>query len=561
MVAAGLALYLAWIRNLTPVPAPLRLPMWAVAALTLIAECSVIRFAAFRRDARGYSLGELALVTGLYLADPLGLLAGRLLGLGVIDVIQQRQHSLAKVAFNLAKTLLETSVAVVVFHALLRFGQPLGPAGWVAAFATTIVADLLSKLLIDLAIKLSGAPRPDQRWHEDLGIGVTVAFGTTSIALIGVTLLWVYPQAAWLLFVPMVILFAVYRGYARQRPRYDSLTFLYETARTLQAPGQSEDLLVRLLSQARDAFQAELGIVILLPTAPGESATELRIGPGDHRVVQALAPGTALGGWEAMLAGRRATLVTPSEADPAVRDHLAGRGITDAMVAALHREHGTIGVVVVANRLGSAVFHEQELRALETIASHASAALENARLVKHLGHLALHDPLTGLPNRSVLHSRLARALARMERDKAGVAVLFVDLDGFKAVNDRLGHGAGDQLLTTVAQRFRRIIKASDLLVRFAGDEFVVLCENVEDQHVPMRVADRIRTVLAEPMQLDEGTARVGASIGVALAHPGEEPEPLVRRADLAMYEAKRRGKGHCVLSPGPVAAQTDAREH
>jgi diguanylate cyclase (GGDEF)-like protein len=146
----------------------------------------------------------------------------------------------------------------------------------------------------------------------------------------------------------------------------------------------------------------------------------------------------------------------------------------------------------------------------------------------------------------------------MERDKAGVAVLFIDLDGFKAVNDRLGHGAGDQLLTAVAQRFRRIIKASDLLVRFAGDEFVVLCQNVQDQQVPLRVADRIRAVLAEAIQLDDGTARVDASIGVALAHPGEEPETLVRRADLAMYEAKKRGKGHCVLSAQPMAAQTDA---
>src|SRR5918999_1794279 len=121
MVVAGLALHLAWIRQLTPLQAPVRLPVWAVAVLTLVAECSIIRFAAFRRDARGYSLGELALVTGLYLTDPLGLLAGRLIGLAVIDVVQQRQHSLAKVAFNLAKTFLETCIAVVVFYALLRF--------------------------------------------------------------------------------------------------------------------------------------------------------------------------------------------------------------------------------------------------------------------------------------------------------------------------------------------------------------------------------------------------------------------------------------------------------
>jgi hypothetical protein len=198
--------------------APVRLPVWAVAALTLVAECSVIRFATFRRDARGYSLGELALVTGLFLANPLVLVAGRLLGLAVIDAVQQRQHSLVKVAFNLAKTFLETCVAVVVFYALLQLGRPLGAAGWIAAIVTAVVADLLSKLLIDMAIRISGAPRPNQRWRQDLGIGVTVALGTTSIALIGVTLLWVHPQAAWLLLVPTTIL-SSHTGRTRENVR------------------------------------------------------------------------------------------------------------------------------------------------------------------------------------------------------------------------------------------------------------------------------------------------------------------------------------------------------
>jgi diguanylate cyclase (GGDEF)-like protein len=543
MVVAALRLYLAVVRHLTPVHAPVRLPVWAVAMLTLAAESSVIRFAAFRRDARGYSLGELALITGLYLADPLVLVTGRLLGLAVVDLVQQRQHSLVKVAFNLAKTLLESCVAVAVFYALLQFGQPLGPAGWVAAFITAIMADLLSKLLIDTAIKISGAPRPAQRWHEDLGIGMTVAFGTTSAALIGVTLLWLYPQAAWLLLVPAIILFAAYRAYARQRPRHDNLAFLYKMSRTLQDTGPVETLLIRLLGQARDAFQAELVMVLLLPASPGGTGTQITLRPGaQHHLTEVLDAATALWCWERELADRRATMVTQRTANPALRDQLAHLAVKNAMVAKLYGEQGMFGALIVANRLGSTVFHAEELQVLETIASHTSAALDNARLVERLERQALHDPLTGLANRSMLYDRLTNALAHMQTSGVGVALLFMDLDGFKAVNDRLGHRAGDQLLVFVGQRLKSVLRASDLLVRFAGDEFIILCEHIDDPALPAQIAQRAQQALAESFRLDEGEVQVGASIGIALARDGEEPEALVRRADLAMYEAKHRSK-------------------
>jgi diguanylate cyclase (GGDEF)-like protein len=223
------------------------------------------------------------------------------------------------------------------------------------------------------------------------------------------------------------------------------------------------------------------------------------------------------------------------------------------MVARLYGASSMIGAVIVANRRGSAVFHAQELRVLETIASHASAALENARLVEHLQHQALRDPLTGLPNRSMLRDRLAEALARMQRGGDAVAVLFIDLDGFKAVNDQLGHRAGDQLLVAVAQRFRMALRSSEVIFRFAGDEFIVLCERVEYQELPMRIAERVQATLARPFRLDEGQVRVGASIGIAVGRAGEASEALVRRADLAMYEVKKRRKGDHAVTPAPAA--------
>jgi diguanylate cyclase (GGDEF)-like protein len=275
-------------------------------------------------------------------------------------------------------------------------------------------------------------------------------------------------------------------------------------------------------------------------------------------VVEVLDAEAALECWGDAPADQRAILLNQPVADPVLRRRLADHGIRNAMVARLYGASSMIGAVIVANRRGSAVFHAQELRALETIASHASAALENARLVKYLQQQALRDPLTGLPNRTVLRDRLAAALARMQKGGEAVAVLFIDLDGFKTVNDQLGHRAGDQLLVAVAQRFRMAVRSSDVVFRFAGDEFIVVCERVEDQEQPLHIAQRVQATLARPFRLDEGEVRVGASIGIAVAHAEEASEALVRRADLAMYEVKKRRKGDHAMSPTGAAAPVAA---
>ena len=546
MTAGAAALWVAEIRHLEALPSPFALPFWAVTLLVLAAEHSVVRVALFRRDAHGYTLSEIALVTAMFYASPAVVLGGRLIGAAAIDLVQQR--SMIKNLFNVAKILFETSVAVVVFFRLIALGEPLGTAGWLAALVTALVVDLLSKFLIDLVIRISGAPRPDHPWHHDLAFGLSVAMTTTSLALVAVTVLWLRPSSGWLLVPPALVVFAAFGAYAREKPRLGSTEFLYETARTLQETRRPEELLGRLLEQAREAFQAELAEAVILPKADDGAATRIRMGPGDQRSVARVPLAEAeLGRWGALFGDKRAALV--SGADHRLTGHFAAGGIRDAMAAALLGEHGVIGAILVANRLGDATFHEQELQVLETMASHVSAALENTRLMEHLHEQALHDPLTGLPNRSVLQDRLTSALARIGPGDPGTAVLFLDLDGFKAVNDLLGHQAGDQLLVAVSRRLQAVLKEPDLLARFAGDEFAIVCHDIGDGTAPERIAERIHSTLAEPFRLDKGEARVGASIGVAFASgPGEDPEAVLRAADLAMYEAKRLGKGRTRLA-------------
>lgn len=173
---------------------------------------------------------------------------------------------------------------------------------------------------------------------------------------------------------------------------------------------------------------------------------------------------------------------------------------------------------------------------------------ERVRLQAQLQHSASHDPLTDLPNRALYTERVRRAVGGRRSDDGAAAVFFIDLDGFKAVNDSVGHQAGDELLVHVARRLREAVRAGDTVARFGGDEFAALvcggsADRREREEQVRDVADRLRTALSRPYRIDGDEVRVEASIGIAFAEPGMAPDELMRNADLAMYRAKSSGKG------------------
>jgi diguanylate cyclase (GGDEF)-like protein/PAS domain S-box-containing protein len=182
---------------------------------------------------------------------------------------------------------------------------------------------------------------------------------------------------------------------------------------------------------------------------------------------------------------------------------------------------------------------------------------ERRLAAERLQHLALHDVLTGLPNRALLVEQLRGSLARLERSGRRAAVLFLDLDRFKNVNDSLGHPVGDQLLGQVAGRLRTAVRPGDSVGRLGGDEFVVLCDDVDEPSVAAQVADRIAAALRKPFTLGGHEVAVTASIGIALARAGDDAADVLRDADAAMYRAKSRGRDrhelfHDALRTGAV---------
>jgi diguanylate cyclase (GGDEF)-like protein len=174
---------------------------------------------------------------------------------------------------------------------------------------------------------------------------------------------------------------------------------------------------------------------------------------------------------------------------------------------------------------------------------------------------ALHDSLTRLANRTLFQDRVGHALARYSRKPAGLAVLFIDLDSFKNVNDSLGHAAGDQVLTIMAERVRASIRPADTAARLGGDEFAILLEDIADESDAAGVAQRLMQALLVPFAVRGKELTVRASIGIAFNAPGDTTEDLLRNADVAMYTAKANGRGgHAVYEAGMHVAVVDRLE-
>jgi diguanylate cyclase (GGDEF)-like protein len=180
------------------------------------------------------------------------------------------------------------------------------------------------------------------------------------------------------------------------------------------------------------------------------------------------------------------------------------------------------------------------------------------RYQEQLAHLAYHDGLTGLANRSLFHDRLSQALARAKRHTRTVAVLYLDLDAFKLVNDEQGHDAGDTVLVEVGRRLRNVVRAEDTVARMGGDEFAVVMEEVEGLPSVTALAARIVEELGEPMTVQDREVVVTASVGIAYSENGlTDVESLLRDADLAMYRAKAAGKNCFVNSSESLVTTTD----
>jgi diguanylate cyclase (GGDEF)-like protein/PAS domain S-box-containing protein len=243
-----------------------------------------------------------------------------------------------------------------------------------------------------------------------------------------------------------------------------------------------------------------------------------------------------------------------------ISDHFRDLRVTSGLsviVQGRGRPYGVLGVHSLQRR----DFSEGDITFLQSVANVLANAIDRVRTEEETRRRGLHDPLTGLPNRTLVLDRIAHALARADRGEASVAVLFLDVDNFKVVNDSLGHRAGDNLLRQLARRLSDAVRPSDTVGRFGGDEFVVLCEDVVDEPMALRIAGRLARVFEEPFVLEGDDVHLAAaSIGVVLRDGAQDdPEELLRDADAAMYRAKERGRSRVELFDSGMRARAIGR--
>lgn len=288
-----------------------------------------------------------------------------------------------------------------------------------------------------------------------------------------------------LLGVPLITLLIATRAVTRGGENARRLTVLLGAAVRAQTLLDREAVVEALVSDARELLRLRSVTIRSEPPAAGEIAVEVQLG------------------------GNRTWLVA----------------------RAMNRARSTIAA------------DEQGLRALAAVASDAVARLE---LIEEKVHVARHDPLTDLPNRAILVDRLGEALTRARAAGSELALLFIDLDGFKPVNDRFGHAVGDAVLVQLATRLRACVGEHDTLARLGGDEFAILVESV-DRAAAAAMCEGVLAAIEMPVSVRAGRLRLSASVGIAYGgRPTDTAAGLLRNADLAMYEAKSRGKGRCV---------------
>ncbi len=515
------------------------LSWWMIAVVAITAEMMVFDVE-FRREVYTFTFSEVVLVLGLLLADPIHLVIGRFVGEAMFLIVRERQMP-RKLALNLSTFLAETTVLLSIHRMLGAPTDVADPRTWLVGLVSVAVADFVGFVLVFQVVRWHGAPIA---LRSILTIGLLTVPVNTSFGLVVAILLDHQPWATLLLGGVAAFLVLAYRSYAALRQRFKSLTLLYEFTRLVSGAQRPDAILEAMLTQAKDLLRAERAELWVYE----DESTLLRIRVSDEGRSGGVLDGAAAAMIEPWFQSNPgATAIDRSDRDVRAVSMARLLEAHDCIVAPITESGRIVGLVAVANRLGEVNhFGDGDCTMFATLANHASVALENGRLIDRLHveaderqHQALHDALTGLPNRVFFGERLRAELVASVAGGTAIAVGLLDLDGFKEINDTLGHQVGDDVLAEVARRLRLGIDADVHVARLGGDEFALLLPRVSDRSDVEAAGRAIREEISRPIMVDGLRIHVTASIGFALSPDDALDGPtLLQRADVAMYRAK-----------------------
>jgi len=511
----------------------------------------------FRRQAHTFTLAGVPLVIGVLMLSPMVFVVTRLVA-SVLAFVWQRV-SVDKMVYNAAAYAFEAAFGALLVHLLLGATRGLDPGTAATLVAVLAGVDQLMAALVLVMIRVHNGPLHRADATEILVPALVLSVASTMFAFAIIILLEQGALGAVVAAMLVAVFASGYRTYAAARHRHQSLALVHEFVTGGVGAQSLEGLAQELLSRIRRLLRAG-AIQVMISEAdtghgnPGEvgSALTLALGEQDTLDVTYQELDQHDGVAVRTLVAQEKLLAARTTRDPAVRSWLDEHGFRDAMMVALPESSGMRGTVRVTDRLGeTATFTAEDLTLLQTLTGHLAIALRSARLVQKLGYDATHDALTGLANRRGLYTDAQARLATAPDRRR--ALLLLDLDKFKEVNDSLGHQAGDQLLVEVGARLRGQLRGGELLARLGGDEFAVLVEDAGLDEASS-VAKDLRARLAEPFTPLAGLSALGSltlhstvSIGIArFPDDGLDLSSLLRKADIAMYKAKVSGAGHHV---------------
>jgi diguanylate cyclase (GGDEF)-like protein len=520
---------------------------WGAAALfvtMLVSEAGRVELSHAAGDEEGnryvVSVATIPHIASALLLPPA--LAATLAGASMLVDELRGRSPLPRLVFNVACTVLSVGAAALEANALGVAGSSLGDESWwrVLAFFGVVFTYYLVNTLPVVAITTlaSGGSfwrllATNIRNSAPAELAVAVCGGLAAHE-------WVRGPA-WVLagLSPAVISHLALQSIGARNRKAEQISSLDRLGRALSAVFTVEEVFAAAATHLR-AGGPVAGCFVELFDPPVHLADGVAAGPDARRWASELAH-------RATIAGEPVWVVEPSRA--------ASSTATTWLVLPLAQGEKAGGCFGIVSERADA-FDADDRAYFGLVAERITVALENARRAAELTRMAFHDSLTNLPNRTLLLDRLEHALLRSNRHHRPVAVLFIDLDNFKLVNDSLGHDAGDALLQRVADRLRGEMRAGDTLARFGGDEFVVLLEEPANAAEALTVADRLAIVLRAPIEVESRSMVVEVSIGVAMSGAGSDrPADLLRDADLALYRAKTGGKGRSALfEPGLATA-------
>jgi diguanylate cyclase (GGDEF)-like protein len=511
-------------------------PPWTIVtiALAFAAAEHMVFYVQYRREAMAYAMSELPTAMALLYLGVWQAVAARLVG-SLVIVALTRRPTWYKLVFNAALFTFEIVSAFFVFHLIQGHVQGVGDMMALSMMLTLMLTTVVDGVFVTLVVSLFEgglAPKLRQQFRSTFPMVVVSSVSATLLACFS---LW-WPDLTFIGLVPLAAIWMLLRRHGRAAQQLRDYEALHRLSKSVSRSLHRDEIAAVAITEIQDLLRSDRAAVMLF--APS----------GASQVVAALGdPLTSLPErvddprWQSFISAQHASLL-----EPVVLASLGiGLGVRagNVIVAPVNDDERTIGLLVVAERGGPRPrFDDNDTVRAGAMADRLGAALRNAQLHEQIEDEAWRDSLTGLANRTSFERSLGDTLAQ-DGPPDSVTVMMLGIDRFREVNETLGHGVGDAILQTMAQRLELALGPDDVLARVAGDEFAILIADDADD-AGAELADRVAETMGQPFRLDAAELVIDVSIGLARCLRREtDPATLLRRADVAMRWAKQYHTG------------------